>query len=125
MREVVEILLTNGWTPGATGIWVLVLMGIAYAIREWRETRKLSAEDRQARREGYARQVEALMAENHALSDDLRLLRKEYDNYRKLCHEETDQLRTQVVELQNLVTGFERKLASQQTANSRAERRQK
>lgn len=102
--------LVKGFTPGAYGIWTGVLMFAAWFLKEWRETRKLSADDRLARREGYAKQVEMLMQENRALAGDLASLRREYDQYRQLCHSETDQLRTMVVRLEDEVAGHKRKV---------------
>lgn len=99
------------FTPGAAGVWVLVAMGIGWFTREYRETRKLSDADKLARREGYAKQVTLLTAENRALMADQSALRAEYDQYRKLCHAETDQLRDQVVSLENKIAGLMRKLA--------------
>lgn len=103
--------LFEGFTPGAYGIWSGVLMFAAWWLREWRETRKLSVDDRNARREGYAKQVSLLSAENRSLMADQRALREEYDHYRRTCHEETDQLRQQVVALEGEVAGLLRKLA--------------
>ena len=86
-------------------------MGIGWFTREYRETRKLSDADKLARREGYAKQVELLTVENRGLMDDQRKLREEYDQYRRICHAETDQLRDQVVSLENKIAGIMRKLA--------------
>lgn len=105
--------LLRDFTPGTYGIWTLVLLGIAYFVREWRETRKLSAEDRLARREGYAKQVEMLMRENRALMDDQRKLREEYDQYRQLCHAENNELRGMVIRLEGEVEGYKRRVDSQ------------
>jgi hypothetical protein len=95
-------------TPGSVGIWVGVLMFGAWMLKEWRETRKLSAADRLARREGYQKQVELLTAENRSLGGDLRDLRKEYNEYRQLCHAETDQLRGQIIRLESDLAGIKR-----------------
>lgn len=86
-------------------------MFAAWWLREWRETRKLSADDRLARREGYQKQVELLTAENRNLMADQRALREEYDRYRTMCHQETDQLRDQVVTLETRMAGMMRKMA--------------
>ena len=94
MNELLNIL--REFTPGSAGVWTGVLMFAGWWLREWRETRKLSADDRLARREGYARQVEMLMGENRALHGDLATLRREYDHYRELCHRENDELRQMV-----------------------------
>lgn len=85
-------------------------MFAAYILREWRETRKLSFDDRMARREGYSRQVSDLTDENRALRTDQRLLREEYDHYRRLCQAETDQLRTDMQAQANRISGMMRKI---------------
>lgn len=100
------------FTPGAAGIWLLVALAFVAFWREWRETRKLSADDRLARREGYARQVADLTAENRAQRQEIADIRSEHEEYRRLCHAETDQLRKHVVDLENLVAGLQRQLAS-------------
>lgn len=104
--------LTADITPGAVGTWVLVVMLAMYGLREWRETRKLSFEDRLARRDGYARQVEELHSENRALRQDLSRLHEEYDRYRKMCQEENSQLRTQIRRVEDTVAGLERRVAT-------------
>lgn len=91
------------------GVWTGVLMFAGWMLKEWRETRKLSLDDRLARRDGYAKQVEMLMAENRKLGEDMSKLREEYDQYRQLCHRETDQLRGMVMNLENEVAGYKRK----------------
>lgn len=96
-----------------------VLMFGIYLIREWRETRKLSSEDRLARREGYARQVEALLIENRKLRADIdaaaqmhtnyrRDTERMHDAYRHECQRENDDLRAEVRELHGLVDGMRR-----------------
>lgn len=99
-------------TPGAVGTWVLVAMLAMYGLREWRETRKLSLEDRLARRDGYARQVEMLMDENRSLRGDLSRLHDEYDLYRKMCQEENSQLRQQIRRVEDMIAGLERRVAT-------------
>lgn len=101
-----------GLTPGGVGIWFLVVMIGIYLIREWRETRKLSLEDRIARRDGYARQVEVLLKENREQRDDMRKLRDEYDAHRRQCQLETDQLRHMVIDLEGKVEGLNRRVAT-------------
>lgn len=101
----------QSFTPGTTGIWTGVLMLAGWMVKEWRETRKLSLEDRLARREGYAKQVEMLTKENRELGIDLRKLRAEYDNYRILCHKENDQLRGMIIEQDDEIEGLKRKVA--------------
>lgn len=109
----------KGWEPQAYGVWTLVILVAAFLIREWRETRKLSADDRLARREGYAKQVEGLQRENRELRGELAEVRAAHDDYRRLCHAETDQLRAQVINLQTQVAGFERALSAKQIADIR------
>lgn len=103
-----DIAFLKEWAPQAYGIWTLVLIAGVYFIREWRETRKLSSEDRQARREGFTWQVENLQRENRDLQTDLASLRREYDGYRQICHAETDQLRQQILALESEIAGFKR-----------------
>lgn len=110
MRELAEFF--QAFTPGAYGVWTGVIMFAAWFLKEWRETRKLSAEDRLARREGYAKQVEMLMAENRRLGSDLRQVREEYDAHRRQCYEETDQLRRMIIENQGEIEGYKRKVDS-------------
>lgn len=100
----------NGMTPGGYGIWVGVLMFVAYWVKEWRETRKLTAEDRQARREGFEAQVTLLMNENRNLRQEIMTVRKTHDDYRLLCHAETDQLRHQIILLEDKVAGYKRQV---------------
>lgn len=110
----------HGLTIGGTGIWTGVIMLGGWMLKEWRETRKLSSEDRLARREGYAKQVESLQVENRNLRSDLVDVEHRYDDHRRACREETDQLRGQIRELEDMVTGFKRQLAAQASALGRA-----
>lgn len=102
--------LLKDFTPGAYGVWTGVLMLAAWFAKEWRETRKLSAEDRQARREGYAAQLENLQQENRSLYEDQRKLRKEYDDYRHFCQMETDSLREMLIAVQGELAGYKRRV---------------
>jgi predicted nucleic acid-binding Zn-ribbon protein len=111
--------LLKAWAPQAYGIWTLVLIAALYFVREWRETRKMSSADRLARREGYAHQVQVLLKENRDLGSDMRELREEYDDYRRLCREETDQLRTQIRLLEDELQGLKRRLDAQGSAAGR------
>lgn len=101
------------FTPGAVGIWALVLMFAVYFLREWRETRKLSLEDRLARRDGYAKQVSSLQVENRELRSEVQRVMDTHDAYRKLCHAETDQLRKQLINMADELQGYKRQLADQ------------
>lgn len=115
------------WAPQAYGIWTLVLMAVVYFAREYRETRKLSSEDRQARREGYTRDVENLRIENRSLRGELRDLNADYgdyrrahqaefDEYRRLCRDENEQRLQEVRLLEDKVRGLERKIDAQSAA---------
>jgi DNA repair exonuclease SbcCD ATPase subunit len=99
-------------TLGSTGIWLVAALLALHFAREYRETRKLSLEDRLAKRDGYQRQVEHLMQENRSLRGDISRLHVEYDQYRHLCQEENDQLRRMIVELEKKVNGLERRVAT-------------
>ena len=109
MNELAPLL--SELTPGAYGVWAIALMLAGFLTKEWRETRKLSSEDRQARREGYARQVEELSKENRALRTELTEEREHSAAHRKQCHVETDQLRTWVRNLEDELEGYKRKFA--------------
>lgn len=106
------IIKNPGWTPGGVGIWFVVMLIGGWMLKEWREYRKLSIEDRNARREGYAQQVEVLMKENREQREDMRKLREEYDHHRKICQAETDQLREMIVNLEGEVQGLKRRVAT-------------
>lgn len=123
--------LSKMMTPGTYTLLYLAVLATWYVIKEWRETRKLSAEDRLARREGYAKQVGVLMTENRNLRADLAAAEarhnqyrleseKRYDDHRRTCEAETSQLRDEVRELEDTVTGFKRKLDAQAGAVGRA-----
>lgn len=118
MIELAKILAA--FTPGAFGVWTGVLMFAAWWLREWRETRKLSADDRLARREGYAKQVESLAAENRRLRGDLAEAERRHDEYRHACQSETDQLRQEIRGLEDEVTGLKRRLDAQASTLGRA-----
>ncbi len=98
MPDIANVL--KDFTPGAYGIWTGVIMGLIYFLREWRENRKLSTEDKLARRDGYAKQVSMLMGENRKLMNDLATLRREHDTNRKECIKENDELRGMIGHLQ-------------------------
>lgn len=113
-------------TVGGIGIWIVVFMLAIYGLREWRDTRKLSVEERQANREGFSKQVELLMGECAALrqwganlGEQLHGLRQEYDEHRRLCFDETDQLRKHIVELENEVAGMKRARAQESVSVAR------
>lgn len=111
MNEILS--LFREFTPGAWGVWSGVLMFAAWMLKEWRETRKLSLADRQARRDGYAKQVENLQAENRLLHTDQSNLRREYDDYRHLCQSETDALRQNIMRLEGELAGLRRRVDTQ------------
>lgn len=101
------------FTPGATGTWVVVAMLLAHFAREWRETRKLSFEDRLARRDGYARQVETLLNENRGLRAEMHQMNENHEAYRQICHQENDQLRTMLRHNADEIEGLKRKITEQ------------
>lgn len=106
-----EFSFLQAMTPGAYGIYgIFALIALRY-LKEWRETRKLSSEDRLARREGYAKQVENLQDENRELSKDLRELREEYDGHRRQCFAETESLRQDLQRKEEEIIGLFRKVA--------------
>lgn len=112
------------WTPGSYGVWTGVIMLAGWMAREWRETKKLSLEDREARRLGYSQQVAALQTENREQREEISRIRKdaderearqrkEYDDYRHLCQAETDALRNTIMRLEGELTGVKRMVAAQ------------
>lgn len=101
--------LIKAFTPGAVGVWTGVAMFAIYLLREWRENRKLTAEDRLARRDGYAKQIEMLMHENRALMADQAALRRELEENRKQCDIENGKLRAAIEELQSEVAELRKK----------------
>jgi hypothetical protein len=108
------------FTPGAAGIWVVASMLIIHFVREWRATRKLSLEDRIARRDGYAKQVESLMAENRALRAEMHSMNEHHEAHRRLCHQETDQLRQMIIRLEDELAGLKRARAGDAIELARA-----
>lgn len=105
------IKVLSDFTPGAVGIWVGVGWLIIQGVGKWLENRKLTVEERQANREGFTQEVTNLRSENRSLLDDQRLLRREYDDHRRQCQIETDQLREHIVSLENRMAGMMRKVA--------------
>ncbi len=93
-------------TPGAVGIWLGLGMLAVHFSREWRENRKLSTEDREALRTGYAADVTALREENRKLADDLRQLREDYSRYRRECETENEELRAELIRLRYEIAGL-------------------
>ena len=118
MSELIPFL--KDFTPGAYGIWTIALMVAAWLAKEWRETRKLSNDDRLARREGFAKQVESLQVENRKLRSDLVDVEQRYDDYRHACQVETDGLRQQIRGLEDEVNGLRRRLDTQASTIGRA-----
>ena len=110
----------EGLTINGAGTWTGVTMFALYLLREWRETRKLSSEDRLARREGYAKQVESLQVENRKLRGDLVEQEERHAEYRHACQRETDQLRGEIRGLEDEITGLKRRLDSQAQTLGRA-----
>ncbi len=120
----IELLgLFKDFTPGAYGIWTLVVLIAGWFMREWRENRKLSIDDRLAKRDGYAKQVATLTAENRDLRQEVADVRreareavsvaqKEQDEYRRLCQEETDQLRNSLRYAMDELAGIKRAISA-------------
>lgn len=127
MDEVLNFFKDIGFTPGAAGIW----LGLFYfTLKEWRENRKLSVDDRQAKREGFSKQVELLMKENKdlrasyaqensALRAELVEAEKRHDEYRHACQRETNGLRKDVRHLEDELAGMKRTIAAQATSVAR------
>jgi predicted nucleic acid-binding Zn-ribbon protein len=113
IMEIAKQLTEWGFTPGAYGIYAILAAILFNSLREYRENRKLSSSDRQARREGFEKQVQILQDENREQREDMRKLRDEYDGYRQICQEETNDLRQQVRRLENEQTGYKRRLDAQ------------
>jgi hypothetical protein len=103
-------------TPSSVGVWILVFMAAIYVVREWRLTRQMTLEDRLARRDGYARQVETLMVENRSLRAEMHVMNENHEAYRKLCHQENDQLRDMIINLETEVEALKRLRAQDQIA---------
>lgn len=122
MNELVQTL--KSLTPEAWAAWTVAVIIGGYVINQMRLDRKLSADDRLARRDGYATQVskltdqvKMLMEENRALLADQAALRREYDDHRKICQMETDQLRRMVVDLESEVAALKRNRAVDEIHN--------
>lgn len=111
-----DLAMLKDWAPQAYGIWTLVLIALLYFAREYRETRKLSAADRQARREGFTWQVENLQDENRELRRELTSVNRDFDDYRRNCQTETNQLRSEVRELEDKYASLERRFDAQAQA---------
>lgn len=102
MTELLSILKSLGFTTaGSYGIWTGVLLFLGYLTKEWRETRKLSADDRLARRDGYAKQVENLQKENRDLRSDVNGLEDRHQKYREWCEAQHDKDRLLIRELRD------------------------
>lgn len=116
--------IAAGFTPGAVGIWAIVLGGIGMLFKRWIENRKLSIGERQAKREGFSAQVEFLTKENRQLREDYDEYRASaedrYDRYRRQCEVETEQLRSQLRAIQDDMIGLKRKFDAQSDALTRA-----
>lgn len=114
-----EIVKLGGVLSPGLGIWTCAMLGLVYFAREWRATRQLSAEDRLARREGYAKQVEGLQVENRRLREDIREMEVRHAQYRELCHAETESLRVKVNQLLDQIAGLHRQELADRVAVSR------
>lgn len=100
MTELAGILKSLGFTTaGSYGIWTGVFLFMGYLAKEWRENHKLSADDRAARRDGYAKQVENLQKENRDLRSDVNNLEDRHQKYREWCEAQHDKDRLLIREL--------------------------
>lgn len=117
----------QGLSAGAQGIWLfgsLITGGwLLKALAEWRAWRKLSLEERQANREGFTAQVAVLrdllaeaLARLGKLQDRYDKLQLDHDEYRALCRAETDQLRQQIVQLENDLSALHRRRSATSVA---------
>lgn len=106
-------MILSQFTPGAWGIWTGVIMLGGWFLREYRETRKLSSDDREARRTGYAAQVEQLLKENRDLRNEMRDIRDSTSKEHKECRDENTELRALVIKLEDQVTALRRKIETQ------------
>ena len=105
MQWVVQVM--RDITPGAAGVWVLVLAVLGWMLQQYRENRKLSDADKIARRQGYEVEVRELRDECRALRADQTALRDDYDKYRRDCQEETDELRAENRQLRGIIEGLQ------------------
>lgn len=110
VSDVLNILKSLGFTPGAYGIYGILAFVAVHFMKEWSADRRLSVEDRQAKREGFTRQLDIYRQENRQLLDDQSKLRKEYDDYRRLCQMETDHLREMLIAVQGELAGYKRRV---------------
>ena len=103
----------QGFTPAATGIWLFgssgALVWFVSIMRERRLDRKLSIDDREARRAGFTAQLTQYQTTQGELMKAQTELRREYDEYRRACQTETALLRSQIIQLENDVAGWKRR----------------
>lgn len=111
----------SGITTGSASGWLLVLLAVIYINRDRREDRKLSAGDREALRAGFAQEVADLRKENREQRDEMQAIRHAADDARKLCQAENDQLRDEIVLLEQRFSGVMRKMADLAVRASRGE----
>jgi len=118
--DVNAISALTGLTPGAAGIWLfgtIFLLGWSLkAVAEWRQWRQLSLEEKQANREGFTAQVALLSKQLRDANERVRLVaadlqteRDAHDEYRRLCHAETEQLRGHIIRLENDIAALHRR----------------
>jgi len=108
-------------TAGTASGWLLVLLAVIYINRDRREDRKLSTGDREALRAGFAQEVADLRKENREQRDEMQAIRHAADDARKLCQQENDQLRDEIVLLEQRFSGVMRKMADLAVRASRGE----
>ena len=102
MTGIPEVLGTiPGWITSAT-----VVSGMGIYLKNMVDGRKLSIEDREALRSGYAAQVTALTQDNIGLRAEMVRIRREADADREDCYKVTDALRTIVTQLREELAGM-------------------
>jgi hypothetical protein len=127
-----------GMSAGAKGIWlfgsILVSGQLLKWVAEWRAWRQLPPENKQANREGFTAQVSLLTkqvvsgdaearrlrAEIATLYEKLRKRDEDREDDRRLCREETEGLRRQILGLENELAGLQRRLSAEAIAVVRA-----
>jgi chromosome segregation ATPase len=111
-----------GLSLQALGIWLFGPIGVgAFVAKVWNERRsdrKLSIEDREAKRAGFQGQVDELWSENRHLRLDLERIMNECEarldrteQRLRMAHTENDHLREELMKTRDDMLGFKRQLA--------------
>lgn len=120
----------SAMSAGAKGIWLFGLILVSGQVLKWaaeyRAWRKLSFEEKQANREGFTAQVEFLSrqlreanARLETVLAELAAERSAHDEYRRLCHAETEALRIRIARLEDDLAAVDRKKRAEGTALAR------